>query len=325
VNRIELTGLKSGVPIGFMAALGAFRHTEHIGELGGVKLAWAPCGGQWCAVLHTSEAIEVETFIKLLLDRVKTLGERREFIWSEAVKSVAPDVFAKGASQAIQAASAEDHEFADWFAAFGSELALKNEKIESTPLDMTVARQLFLADAAALTTNLATPDKKAGDGLNMASFREALLGPWRYKDNQHSLGWDPSTVLMGAYTPKAPTAMNKAGVRGAVWLAMEALPFFPCVYDGGHLGTRGFVRSGRKQQFVWPIWTRPLSGDSIRTLLSHIADEGLVEEREVGRRKRLPHGDVEEWKSRGVAAVYSSEVYKPNKYLSSFQQAVLLG
>jgi hypothetical protein len=34
---------------------------------------------------------------------------------------------------------------------------------------------------------------------------------------------------------------------------------------------------------------------------------------------------AEEWKARGVAAVYSSDVYKPNKYLSSFQPAVLLG
>ena len=226
MNRIELTGLKSGTPIGFMAALGAFRQAERIGELGAIKLAWTPHGGEWCATLHTGEAIEFEALVKLLLERVKSLGQRREFDWSEAVKSVVPEAFAQAASVAIREALADDHEFADWFAAFGSELSLKNEKVESTPLDMTVARQLFLADAAALTANLATRDKKAGDALNLASFREALLGPWKYKDNQHSLGWDPSTVLMGAFTPKAPTAMSKAGVRGAVWLAMESLPFF---------------------------------------------------------------------------------------------------
>jgi hypothetical protein len=308
MNRIELTGLKSSTPIGFMGALGAFRHAERLDELGGAKLTWTPHGGQWCAALHTAEPIESEAFVKLLLERVKSLGKRREFEWSEAVKSVAPAAFCDAAAPAIQEASVDDHELADWFAAFGSELSLKNEKVESTPLDMTVARQLFLADAAALTANLATPDKKAGDDLNLASLREALLGPWKYKDNQHSLGWDPSTILMGAFTPKAPTAMNKAGVRGAVWLAMESLPFFPCVY-GGQLATRAFVRSGRKLRFVWPIWTAPLSGMAIRTLLSHITDETKAED----------------WKTRGAAAIYASEVYKPNKYLTSFQAAELVG
>jgi hypothetical protein len=310
MNRIELTGLKSSMPIGFMAALGAFRQAERIDELGVVKLGWTPYGGQWCAVLETEAAVDFEAFVKLLLERVKGLGTRREFEWSEAVKSVAPVAFAREAEIAVRESSADDHEFADWFSAFGSELAVKNEKVESTPLDMTVARQLFLADAADLTRNLARPDKKAGDELNLASLREALQGPWKYKDNQHSLGWDPSTVLMGAYTPKAPTAMSKSGVRGAVWLAMEALPFFPCVYDRG-LATRSFAREGRKQCFIWPIWTAPLSGMAIRTLLSQVQ---VTDETE-----------VQEWKSRGVSAIYSSEVYKPNKYLTSFQAAELLG
>jgi hypothetical protein len=308
--QIRLTALKSGLPIGFMAALGTFRQATHMPELGTVELAWTPHAGQWCAVLHMSEPVEPEIFVKLLLDRVKASGDRPEFQWSDAIKTRSREEFAKGARPAIEAASAADHELADWFAAYCSELALKNEtdKVESTPLDMTVARQQFLADAAWLTTSLATPDKKAGDALNIASFRETLFGPWRYSENQHSLGWDPSTILMGAFTPKAPTAMNKAGVRGAVWLAMESLPFFPCVYQDGRLATRAFVRQKRRLTFQWPIWAQPLSRLAVQTLLSQV-----------------PEMKPEEWKARGIAGVYSSEVYKPNKYLSSFQPAVLLG
>jgi hypothetical protein len=291
-----------------MAALGTFRHAAHIPELGTVELGWTPHAGQWCASLHTTEPRESEAFVKLLLDRVKAAGDRPEFQWSEAVKTRSREEFAKAARPAIEVASAADHEFADWFAAFGSELVLKNDKVESTPLDMTVARQQFLADAAWLTTSLATPDKKVGDALNLASFQETLFGPWKYAENQHSLGWDPSTILMGAFTPKAPTAMNKAGVRGAVWLAMESLPFFPCVYQAGRLATRAFVREKRKLSFQWPIWTQPLSRTAVQTFLAQVPDM-----------------KPEEWNARGVAAVYSSNVYKPNKYLSSFQPAVLMG
>jgi CRISPR-associated endonuclease/helicase Cas3 len=57
VGHIKLTGLKSGVPIGFMAALGTLRQAAQISELGMVKLAWTPFAGQWCAVLDSSETL----------------------------------------------------------------------------------------------------------------------------------------------------------------------------------------------------------------------------------------------------------------------------
>lgn len=309
MGKIKLTGLKSGVPIGFMAALGAFRQAERMPEVGWVKLAWTPYAGQWCAVLETKEPVDSGEFVRLLLGRVKSAEDRREFSWSDAVKSVSKKDYLVSARVALQEASADDHELADWFAAFASELALKREsdKVESTPLDMTVARQQFLADALWLTRSLATANGQAGEGANASSFKEALFGPWKYADDQHSLGWDPSTILMGAFTPKAPTGMPKAGVRAAVWLAMESLTFFPCLYDRG-LATRSFVSAKRKPSMKWPIWAVPLSIPAIRTLLSQV-----------------PNMEPEEWRARGVSAVYSSTVFKPNKYLTSFQTAVLLG
>lgn len=308
MGKIKLTGLKSGVPIGFMAALGTFRQAERIPELGAVKLAWTPHGGQWCAVLDTSEQVEADGFIQLLLSRLNMMAERPEFAWAKAVKSATKKEYLIHAGHALNEASADDHDLVDWFAAFASELVLKKdaETVESTPLDMTVARQQFLADALWLTRSLAAGDDKSGTA-NAASLSEALFGPWKYSDNQHSLGWDPTTILMGAFTPKAPTAMPKAGVRAAVWLAMESLPFFPCVYDRD-LATRAFIREKRQLSFQWPIWTMPLSVVAIETLLS-----------------QAPNMEPAEWKARGVSAVYSSDIFKPNKYLTSFQSAVLLG
>jgi hypothetical protein len=308
VGQIRLTGLKSGVPIGFMAALGTFRHAAHIAELGTVELGWAPHAGQWCAVLHITEPVDSEMLAGLLLTRVRAIGDRRELGWADAIKSASREDFTRAAQPAIQEALPDDHEFADWFAAFGSELVLTDGVVDSTPLDMSVAAQQFLGKAVLLGRSLATPDKKTGDAPNVGSFAEALFGPWKYADNQHSQGWDPSTLLMGAFTNNAPTKMKKAGVRAAVWLAMESLPFFPCMYQGGRLATRAFVRDKRKLSFQWPIWTEPLSKIAAQTLLSQVPDM-----------------KVEEWKARGIAAVYSSDVYKPNKYLSSFQPAVLLG
>lgn len=293
--QIKLTGLKSGVPIGFMAALGAFRHASNMDDLGRVKLGWAPSGGQWCAVLETEKPVDADGLSKLFAERVKLMNGRPEFEWSDALKNVSPEEFREKSESALAAG------LADWFQAFGCELVSKEGKLQPTPFDMTVARQLFLADAAWLTKDLATPDKRHGETANVASFHEALFGPWKYQDNQHSLGWDPSTILMGAFTPKAPTAMNKAGVRAGVWLAMESIPFFPCFHDGRaaqeKLATCAFQKQGRQEKFRWPIWGASLTISATRILIQHSA---ALEQGE------LPH--------RGIVAVYSSEVFKPNKY-----------
>jgi DNA-binding ferritin-like protein len=288
-----------------MAALGAFRHANAMPELGVVKLGWEPHGGQWCAVLEVSNEIGADGLVQLFVERVKSVGERPEFAWSKAVKSSSTEELRREAQHALEAMSADNHQLADWFQAFGSELAHKEGVLESTPFDMTVARQLFLADAEWLTKSLAEPDKKRGDDVNAGSFREALFGPWKYGDNQHSLGWDPATKLMGAFTPKAPTSMNKAGVRAAVWLAMESLPFFPCFFESG-LATCGFVKKGRKQSFHWAVWESPLSLTAVRTMLAQAP--GIEEDERAGR---------------GLCAMYTSAIYKPNKYLTSFQPAVL--
>jgi hypothetical protein len=288
-----------------MAALGAFRHADTMPELGLVKLGWKPYGGQWCAVLEISNEVSAHGLVELFVERVKTLGERPEFTWSNAVKNAAIAELRRESQNALESATPEHHELADWLQAFASELVHKEGVLESTPFDMTVARQLFLADAEWLTKSLAEFDKKRGDEINAESFREALYGPWKYTDNQHSLGWDPATILMGAFTPKAPTSMSKAGVRAAVWLAMESLPFFPCFFEDG-LATCGFVKRGRKRSFHWAIWESALSLAAVRTLLAQAP--GIEEKEQAGR---------------GLCAMYTSAIYKPNKYLTSFQPAVL--
>ena len=303
--ELRLTALKSGVPIGFMAALGAFRHANSMSELGSVKLGWKPHGGQWCAVLEISNEASANGLVRLFVEHVKDMGERPEFTWSNAVKNAAVAELRRESQNALESATADHHELADWLQAFASELVHKEGVLRSTPFDMTVAKQQFLADAERLTKNLAEPDKKRGDAINAESFREAIFGPWKYGDNQHSRGWDPTTKLMAAFTPRVPESMNKAGVRAAVWFAMESLPFFPCFFESG-LATCGFVKKGRKRSFHWAVWESPLSLTAVRTLLAQAT--GIEEDEKVGR---------------GLCAMYTSAIYKPNKYLTSFQPAVL--
>ena len=90
-----------------MAALGAFRHANAMPELGVVKLGWTPNGGQWCAALETSNEVSAEGLVQLFVERVKDMGERPEYTWSNAVKSAQAVDLRREAQHALEAASAE--------------------------------------------------------------------------------------------------------------------------------------------------------------------------------------------------------------------------
>ena len=302
MSRIELKGLRANLPIGAMAAFGCLRVCQRLEEFQGSKVAWEGGGGADFAVLITPRESSPAALVSALLEDLKGAAERHELTWRDQIKTASSGEFQGEARKALQAAKASNREAADWFAAFGCELEVgKDGKIESTPFDMSVARQRFLADAVKLARGL------ADDGFD--SYNEALFGPWKYEDDQHSLGWDPTTLKLGAFTYKAPTAMANAGVRATVWLAFESLPLFPCFYASG-LEVRGFLHSRREYAFYWPVWRPPIGPEVLGSLL------GLV-----------PAAIAEnptELEARGVTAVYRSERFKPNKYLFSFRTPELV-
>lgn len=295
MSEIGLTGLRADVPIGVMAAFGVLRVCERTAAFRGSKLRWVTGQGGDHAVLDAPGSENSTALVAALIADVGSAAERQELNWSEQIKTVTRDEFRNSARAALE----DGGEASDWFPAFGNELKLDREgKIDSTPFDMSVARQKFVADARKLALGLIEDSESA--------YREALFGPWTYGDDQHSLGWDPGTMKLGAFTHRAPTKMPNSGVRAAVWLAFESLPLFP------HFGKDvvGFRRRQRDFTLCWPVWTPPVSLSGLKTLL---AWDGLV----------AAEPPLKEMKARGLTAIYRSQKFKPNKYLSSFQSPEL--
>jgi hypothetical protein len=295
--------------MGAMAAFGVLRVCQRLSGFGGSKLAWEAGGGGDYAALWTPGGATPEALVEALVEDVKKAAARDELNWEEQIKTQTPGQFRARAEAALEAGAWET---AEWFVAFASELVCgRDEKVDATPFDMSVARQKFLADGRKLAAGLG--EDKPGRNTKPAaeSYREALFGPWKYEDDQHSLGWDPSTMKLGAFTYKAPTSMANAGVRAAVWLAFESLPLFPCFAGRrGKLQVRAFRHDRRDFTLCWPVWRPAISIETLRSLL---AWEGLVKD-------TIP---ATELSARGVTAVYRSERFKPNKYLSSFRAAEL--
>jgi hypothetical protein len=156
--------------------------------------------------------------------------------------------------------SPADKEALAIFAALSSDLSPKGKGLlQSTLLDLTSGNQRFLKSILELSEQFTDED-----------IHEALVGPWRYKDEHHSLGWDPHTQRLHALRNKLPEKdKSKRSVRAAVFLATQALPLFPCFVRGGGLRTTGFYREDDEDWFSWPIWGDPISLGTLCSLLAY--------------------------------------------------------
>jgi hypothetical protein len=101
-------------------------------------------------------------------------------------------------------------------------------------------------------------------------FTEALTG-WRRVSGFTGEYLDHRVLQSTADHPGGEKG-QEAGVPGATWLAIMALPLFRLTGDG-----RGSVAAtlwrrvpGRRQPaMVWPLWRQPLDLDAVRVLLEH--------------------------------------------------------
>ena len=286
--RLTLTGLKGSHPLGALAAFGLLRCLNEKSEFGIPRLHW-DLQDDWLAVLTTEQPINCENLVNYLIKRMETWHNRCEFTWEDKIDTD-PQRFADTVRDALDKTTPQDRRGVDFFASFGCELIIPNGKLKPTAFQMTSGNQAFLKLLRELAeslseapTNTKTGEKAKSERAKKAeeekrkkrefeiqnSFHEALFGPWRYKDDQHSLGWDPTMERLHALRSKAPTKdKENLSVRAAVWLAAEALPLFPCAPVGRRLITRGFSEQRDNDHFSWPIWHCPLAIDTTRSLLA---------------------------------------------------------
>jgi hypothetical protein len=297
MDEITLTGLSGSHPLGALAAFGLLRCCEELQAVGPSRLHWRRAA-DWVAVLVPGRPVSPDGLVTALAARQQGRDATAELCWSDNIKTD-PGAFREQALRAAAEAADGHRGHADFLAAFGDELVVgRSGELEPTAFYMTSGQQKFLKEARALAGRVGAGvslgrRRKGADEL----FREALFGPWRYEDPQHSLGWDPSTERLHALRGRSPTKEAPQGVAAAVWLAFEALPLFPCFLSGGSLVTRGFGRQGRVAVLSWPVWTEPASLDEVRSLLGL---EALV---------RTPP-PLEELRARGVATVFRAERYR---------------
>jgi hypothetical protein len=259
---LDLTGLRGDHPLGFLAACGLLHSCKGAAELGETRLAWTRSekAGAFIAALHTERTSDVACLTKIIDQRCAAIRESPALKWSSKIDDRQKYRKAACALLAQNNVSPADREALAVFTALASDLTTNGKgSLQSTLLDLTSGNQSFLKSILDLSEQV--PEE---------AVREALLGPWQYRDNHHSLGWDPETQRLHALRNKLPEKdKSNRSVRAAVCLATQALPLFPCFVRGSRLRTTGFHRDGDEDWFSWPIWRAPISLDTLRSLLAH--------------------------------------------------------
>jgi hypothetical protein len=277
VTPLELTGLKANHPLGFLAACGVLRSCSIEGKHG-AKLEWKPASdGSEVAVLTGVDDIDLESLTAMLILRAAEQKDSKALGWSNDINDRAK--FRQLGAEVIQgAAGPEGDDSIAWLPAFSSDI-VGTKNLQPTLLSMTSASQGFLKAIRTLAADLSKEKKRKGQPplqLGASAIREALCGPWRYADKAHSLGWDPQTQRLHALRNKLPAIDDeKRSTVGAVFLASQAIPLFPCFSVRGKLRTTGFLRLDREDWFVWPIWSGPISLITLRSLLAQPIDHNL--------------------------------------------------
>lgn len=271
MKSLHLTGLKGHHPLGFLAACGVLRCCSAWNDFGSVTLEWTVSnpGDPWTAVIAASRNIDVAQIAQMLVCHSRQQRESPALTWSTKIDN--RDKFREAATQTLcQSRNARTDDVLAFLSAMASDAVLTDKgPLRPTMLDLTSGNQRLLSSIRALAGE---PARRNGNPspVSEEQLREALLGPWQYQDEEHALGWDPQTQRLHALRHKLPE-QDKANrsVRAAVFLASQAIPLFPCFAVGGQLRTTAFHHESGDDWFSWPIWSRPISLDTLRSLLAH--------------------------------------------------------
>jgi hypothetical protein len=294
--ELTLPALHGSSLLGFLGALGAFRMLAILPEGSDVRMRWAPGGGSYCPVLRLPSPAGPDVIVEKLHVALRGLAGHYVITVDKDLK-IPRGVFRKLAAKAAEDfLTHTDPTAASMVAAFGCD-AVGNEDgtIEDTAFrTMSGAGHQHFLEFMNLLAKETTPEQ----------LREALFGPWRYRDSSPTMRWDTEDDRRYALRWDEPSKDPVRTVRGANLLASAALPLFPVVpTSSSTVGTTGFSGRGSRGTFItWPIWTGWLALDAVRSLL------GL---KELQGRSETSAKLLEMY---GVAAVYRSQRITLGKY-----------
>lgn len=301
-QELGLDALDGANPIGYLAALGVLRVLSEAGIKATLRWEYGKC---WVPKLGS---VSRDQLIELLVADVEAWRADSQVLSLEYEKTTKketnviaelkppPEIFQDYARMAADCSLSGLRNWADYVAAFGAAhdgVGVDNSgATKPTAFHFCAGKQYFIQQVRDILA-----------ALDQERIEEAVFGPWRYDVKSKVLGWDlvagPRSYALCA---SDPGASSKNGVPGADWLAFRGLCAFPVALVQNRAVTTGFQGQGKHYRFTWALWSGALD---YATCVSVVGSRwsGLSE------RARA---------SRGIKAIYSSEVSRTDKGYGCF-------
>lgn len=300
-SPLILNGIDGGNPLGFLSALGTAILTRSVCR--DTRFSWCLEDGAWRPALQGC-GTDTAWFIEQLLGAVKAASMAPFEIDNKLPFPV--ELFEHGLKEAQRTASPTDRRMADFLVAFGSEVNPDKDVFRDSRF-----RMVRSGDSAG--QGLPSYARAIRDATNYAALERTLFVPWNYQDDGFSLRWDPIEDQRYALRWRNPSKSNRKDgpgtMIGANSLAVEALQWYPTMFQGNRLATTGFHRdSGNRVWFTWPIWDQSISLDTVRSLLA-LSDLHSTQPPRTQLAKR------------GIVEIYHSQRIQQSQYYSNFTSA----
>jgi hypothetical protein len=255
------TALEGSSLLGFMAAVGAFSSLASIDAFASSRMKWILNGGSYCPVLELSADLDREALLTQLHGFLAAIAGHRAITFDKDLKVSRQAFRGLSIEMTNNYLDGSDTFGCAMTAAFGCDAIINDEgQIEDTAFRTMsgAGHQHFLEFMNELAKQ-----------TNIEHLREALFGPWRYRDPSPIMRWDDADDRRYALRWDEPSKDPVRTVRGANRLAIAALPLFPTVPIDDGIATTGFRGRKSNDTFVtWPIWSGWLTLDVLRSVLA---------------------------------------------------------
>ena len=293
--EFRLPALQASSLLGFLAALGLFRTLDSLPETVGIKLKWIAEGGSYCPVVRLPSQLDANLMLEKLHAGLRFLAGAYVITLHKDLKISCAEFRDLAVRAANDYLAEKETMAAGMTAAFGCDAVLnKEDLIEDTAFrTMSGAGHQHFLEFMNLLAKETTQEQ----------LREAIFGPWRYRDSSPVMRWDHEDDRRYALRWDEPSKDPVRTVRGANLLAIAALPLFPTAPLSNHeIATTGFKGKGSRSTFVtWPIWRSWLPLDVVRSLLAL----GELQENTITASDLAPLG---------ICAIYQSQRITLGKY-----------
>ncbi len=252
MNTLALNGLDGSNPLGFLAALGAFRVATLADPA--AKLGWRVDSATPRPYLES--ALDADRFVEAVCTEAQRVASGVA-TFADIIKVSACDyrnaALLQVAPQGLPGAPTD----ADYFAAFACDAVVDKEgRVEPSRLSFSNGggMQFLLKDFRTLVARCVADEVWAN--ILQADVKFQALT---------NLNWDPAALRSYALRWNDPNSDKKETDVPANVLAFLGLAWFPSMPVNRALATAGFDERGKV--WTWALWDRPLSFAAVRGLV----------------------------------------------------------